>query len=164
MKKIILTTALAFLYVFAQAQSIQIKDLASSVGSWEGNLTYLDYSTGKPFTMLANLKISLTADERGLIMSYEYPKEPHANSTDTTSIAGAFFGKDKIVAFNKDSPAGFTLVTEVDGTDGNEDKQAILRHRYLLGKNTFTITKDVKFLGTDRWIKRSEYVFKKSNN
>ena len=42
------------------AQSFQIKDLATSVGNWEGNLTYLDYSSGKPFTMLANIKISLT--------------------------------------------------------------------------------------------------------
>ena len=64
----------------------QVKDLSNSVGSWEGKLTYLDYSSGKPFTMLANIKIDLTADKNGYIMGYEYPKEPQANSKDTTYI------------------------------------------------------------------------------
>jgi len=64
MKKVLLTSALVLLSLFANAQSIQVKELASSVGSWEGNLPYLDYSSGKPFTMLANIKISLTADSR----------------------------------------------------------------------------------------------------
>ena len=49
------------------AQSLQVKDLSNSVGSWEGKLTYLDYSTGKPYTMSANIKISLTTDFRGYI-------------------------------------------------------------------------------------------------
>ncbi|MEY2635651.1 MAG: hypothetical protein RLZZ197_127 [Bacteroidota bacterium] len=158
MKKVLLTSALVILCLFAKAQSIQVKDLAGSVGSWQGNLTYLDYSSGKPFTMLANIKISLTADSRGYIMAYEYPKEPHANAKDTTAIVGSFFGKDKIVEFKRDSAEGFTLVTEVDGEDGNENKKAILRHQYLLQKNTFTITKSVKFQGTDNWIKRNEYL------
>ena len=146
------------------AQSFQIKDLSSSVGSWEGNLTYLDYSSGKPFTMLANIKISLTADLKGYIMAYEYPKEPHANAKDTTAIVGSFFGKDKIVEFKRDSAEGFTLVTEVDGEDGNENKKAILRHQYLLQKNTFTITKSVKFQGTEKWIKRNEYLLSRAEN
>ena len=42
---------------FAKAQSVKVKDLSRSVGSWEGKLTYVDYSTGNPFTMLANIKI-----------------------------------------------------------------------------------------------------------
>jgi hypothetical protein len=58
------------------AQSLQVKDLSNSVGSWEGKLTYLDYSTGKPYTMSANINISLTENKNGYIMSYEYPKEP----------------------------------------------------------------------------------------
>ena len=132
MKKVLLTSALVLLSLFANAQSIQVKDIAGSVGSWKGNLTYLDYSSGKPFTMLANIKISLTADSRGYIMAYEYPKEPHANSKDTTAIVGSLFGNDKIVEFKRDSAEGFTLVTEVDGEDGNDNKKAVLRHTYLL--------------------------------
>jgi hypothetical protein len=163
MKKVLLTSALVMLCLFANAQSIQVKDLASSVGKWEGNLTYLDYSSGKPFTMLANINIGLTADKKGYIMAYEYPKEPHANAKDTTVVVGSFFGKDKIVEFKRDSAEGFTLVTEVDGEDGNEHKKAILRHQYRLQKNTFTIIKEVKFQGTEKWIKRNEYLLTRAS-
>jgi hypothetical protein len=49
----------------------------------------------------------------GYIMSYEYPKEPQANSKDTTFINGNLFGKAKIIEFRKANDGGFTLVTEL---------------------------------------------------
>ena len=164
MKNILLATGFLFLSLIVKSQSLQVKDLSSSVGSWEGKLTYLDYSTGKPFTMLANIKISLTADNKGYVMEYEYPKEPHANSTDTTSLIGNYFGKDKIVEFKKATDGGFTLVTELNGEDGNDHKKAVLRHRYQLQANTFSIIKDVKFEGTNNWIKRNEYLVHRKDN
>lgn len=144
------------------AQSFHIKDLAASTGSWQGKLTYLDYSSGKPYTMPANIKIRLTENMLGYIMGYEYPNEPHANSKDTTYVNGKLFGKDKIVEFTKDAAGGFTLVTEKEGEDGNDHKKAILRHTYKLKINTFSAVKDVKFDGTDKWIKRNEYQFVKA--
>ena len=164
MKNIIFAIGFLFLCLSANAQSLQVRDLSKSVGNWEGKLTYLDYSTGKPFSMLANIKISLTADNKGYVMSYEYPKEPHANSTDTTVITGHFFGKDKIVEFKKDSDGGYKMTTEVDGNDGNDNKTAVLRHTYLLQSNTYSIIKEVKFEGTDKWIKRNEYLLNRIGN
>jgi hypothetical protein len=158
MKNILFVTTFLFLTISANAQSVQVKDLSNSVGSWEGKLTYLDYASGKPFTMLANIKIGLTADKKGFIMVYEYPKEPHANSKDTTFIVGNYFGKDKIVEFKKESSGDYKMITEIDGNDGNDNKKAILRHTYLLKSKTFSIIKDVKFEGTDKWIKRNEYL------
>jgi hypothetical protein len=158
MKNILIATAFLLLCSSLKAQSVQVKDLSNSVGSWEGKLTYLDYASGKPFTMLANIKIGLTADNKGFIMGYEYPNEPHANSKDTTFIAGNYFGKDKIVEFVKDLDGGYKMITEINGNDGNDNKKAILRHTYLLKSKTFSIIKDVKFEGTDKWIKRNEYL------
>ena len=140
------------------AQSLQVRDLSNSVGSWEGKLTYLDYSTGKPYTMSANINISLTENKNGYIMGYAYPKEPQANSKDTTYIMNNLFGKDKIVEFKKEVDGGFTLVTEFAGEDGNDNKKATMRHTYILKLNTYSIIKDVKFEGTDKWIKRNEYL------
>lgn len=164
MKNILLATGFLFLSLIVKSQSLQVKDFLSSVGSWEGKLTYLDYSTGKPFTMLANIKISLTADNKGYVMEYEYPKEPHANSKDTTFTIGNYFGKDKIVEFKKATDGGFTLVTELDGEDGNDYKKAVLRHTYILKSNTYSIIKDVKFDGTNNWIKRNEYLVHRKGN
>ena len=161
MKKIVLLTLFTFFTSSSYGQHIQVKDLSKSIGFWPGKLTYLDYSSGKPFSMAANVTLSLTQDQKGFIMLYEYPKEPHANSKDTTYVMGNLFGKDRIVAFNKEQNGDFQLITEVEGEDGNENKKAVLRHTYLLKENHFSMVKDVKFVGTDRWIKRNEYVFKK---
>ena len=95
-------------------------------------------------------------------MGYEYPKEPQANSKDTTYVNGNFFGKDKIVAFKKDSGGGFILVTEIEGEDGNDHKKATLRHSYILKSNTYSIIKEVQFEGTGKWIKRNEYLLNRS--
>jgi hypothetical protein len=164
MKNVLFTTAFVLLCLYANAQSFQIKDLSNSVGSWEGKLTYLDYSTGKPFTMLANIRIGLTSDKKGYIMEYKYPKEPQANSIDTTYVIDNIFGKDKIVAFKKNSDGGFKMVTEVDGNDGNDNKKAVLRHIYLLKSNTFSVIKEVNFEGTDKWVKRNEYLLNRIGN
>ena len=158
MKNILLATALLFICCFVNAQSLQAKDLSNSIGSWEGKLTYLDYASGKPYTMSANIKIGLTADSKGYIFEYEYPKEPHANSKDTTFIVEDYFGKDLIVEFKKDLDGGYKMITEVGGNDGNDNKKAILRHTYILKSNTYSIIKDVKFEDTDKWIKRNEYL------
>jgi hypothetical protein len=162
MKKITLLVTFMLVLGYSNAQSCQIQDLSNSVGNWEGTLTYLDYSSGKPFTMLANIKISVTADKKGYVVGYEYPKEPHANSIDTTFIENNHFGKEKIESFTKDSKGGFTLITAMTGVDGNDNKQAILKHTYLLQSNTLTITKEVKFDGSAIWIKRNEYLFNKA--
>lgn len=97
-------------------------------------------------------------------MGYEYPNEPQANSKDTTYIVNKLFGKDKIVEFKKAADGGFKLVTEIEGIDGNDHKKAILRHTYLLNSNTFSVVKDVKFEGTDKWIKRNEYLLNRGEN
>jgi hypothetical protein len=72
MKKSFLILLLIIVFGNSKAQSVKVKDLSRSVGSWEGKLTYMDYSTGKPFTMLANIKIGLTKNYMGYIMAYEY--------------------------------------------------------------------------------------------
>ena len=164
MKNILFATAILFLCLSLKAQTIKIKDLSSSVGSWEGKLTYLDYASGKPYTMSANIKISLTTDRKGYVLGYEYPKEPHANSKDTTFIMGNYFGKDKIVEFKKESSGDYKMITEVDGNDGNDNKKAILRHTYLLKSKSFSIIKEVKFEGTNLWIKRNEYLLDRVGN
>jgi hypothetical protein len=164
MKKILFATVILFSCLSLKSQSVQVKDLSNSIGSWEGKLTYLDYASGKPYTMSANIKIVSTADSKGYIFEYEYPKEPHANSKDTTFINSNYFGKDKIVEFKKESSGDYKMITEIDGNDGNDNKKAVLRHTYQLTADTYSIIKDVKFEGANNWIKRNEYLLNRSKN
>jgi hypothetical protein len=159
MKKYLYATCFVLLSLATHAQSV--KDLASSVGTWEGKLTYLDYVSAKPYTMSAILKISLTQDKMGYIMGYEYPTEPHANARDTTYVTNNLFGKDKMIEFKTTTDGGFIFITEIEGEDGNDHKKAMLRHTYVLTANSYSIVKEVKFNNSDKWIKRNEYLLNK---
>ena len=53
-------------------------------------------------------------------------------------------------------------MTEIEGEDGNENKKAILRHTYQLISNTYSIKKEVKFEGSDIWVKRNEYLLNRA--
>jgi hypothetical protein len=64
MRKLFLFLAMVLAWGYSIGQSFQVKDLSNSAGRWEGKLTYLDYSSGKPYTMLANINIDLTSDKK----------------------------------------------------------------------------------------------------
>jgi hypothetical protein len=149
--------------VLAQTKkvSFQISTLSSSVGKWKGTLTYLDYSSANAYTMPAEIDISYTSNKTGYIRAYSYPNEPKANSTDTTYTkdSGKYFGKEKVISFVKNNSRDFTLITEFDDVDGNDKKEATIRHKYQLEGNSFIIRMDVKFKGTTNWINRHEYRF-----
>ena len=149
--------------ISAQTKNIQfqITSLASSTGHWTGSLTYLDYSSSNSYTMPADIDISYTSNKSGYIRAYSYPNEPKANSTDTTYTkeSGRYFGREKVISFVKSNSRDFTLVTEFDDVDGNDKKEATIRHKYQLEGNSFIIRMDVKFKGTINWINRHEYRF-----
>ncbi|MEO6819792.1 MAG: hypothetical protein ABI266_00785, partial [Ginsengibacter sp.] len=62
---------------------ISMKDFGTLSGSWQGSLTYLDYSSGKPFTMPADITVRRIKKSNKFIFSNIYPNEPNANSIDT---------------------------------------------------------------------------------
>lgn len=165
-RKQVLTLILVFnlmLQLTAQTSTyrFQISTLTSSVGHWQGTLTYLDYSSSKSYTMPAEIDISYTSNKTGYIRAYTYPNEPKANTTDTTYTkeSGKYFGREKVVSFVKSNSKDFTLITEFDDVDGNDKKEATIRHKYKLEGNSFIIRMDVKFKGTTEWINRHEYQF-----
>jgi hypothetical protein len=147
----------------SKTTTFTIANLAASAGEWKGTLTYLDYTSGKPYTMPANLMVAFTADKAGYILKHIYPDEPKANATDTTFFKDGKFGDEKVAEFDLKPSGEFTLITEHDGVDGNDNKPATLRHIYKLEGNSLLIKKEVKFKGNSTWIKRNEYLFTKEH-
>jgi hypothetical protein len=80
-------------------QSFKIKDLSASEGNWKGKLTYLDYSSGKPYSMSANIKINFTENKKGYIMAYEYP-----------AVLNNLYQKLNLSEMYKRSPATFYVM------------------------------------------------------
>lgn len=161
--RFILLFVSACVSITASGQSkdiVRTNDFANVSGAWKGSLTYLDDSSGKPFTTPANVNLRV-AGGRQVILAYEYPNEPKANGNDTLLV-----GKDGLlidgakVAFRELMEDGaIRVVTDNEGEDGNDHKKTIVRHIYILGKNSFQMRKEVKFDGADKWIMRNEYVF-----
>lgn len=138
-----------------------LKDFQKAEGRYQGTLTYLDYSSGKPYTMPANIEITQIKKTNQFIFSNAYPKEKSANSLDTMTISndGKYIDEELIISRKKLANGNTEIITKEKGIDGNDDKPAIIRHTYNFSKSTFSITKDIQFVGENAWIKRNEYLY-----
>ena len=166
MKKVIAQLVFIFLLTMngLEAQQTNIfttSDATLLCGSWKGSLTYLDYTSGKPYTMPANAVIMLLPNTNHLLVQMIYPDEPKANSKDTllvnafrTTIDGSAIVSRKLL------PNGAVeIITERKGIDGNDNKKATIRKTYTISKTQFINRKDVQFEGTNSWINRHEYSY-----
>lgn len=144
-------------------QQVRPEDLQAVVGSWEGNLSYLDYSSGKIFSMPANIEIGQLGKTPTFLYFNTFPEEMEANWTDTIRISedGQRIN-DEWVRFNVLRPDGIReIVTEVLGTDGNDEQPAMLRYSYLISPDIFVRHKEVQYVGTEEWFVRHEYRYTK---
>ncbi len=141
--------------------TINPEELETLLGEWKGGLTYIDYSSGKPYTMSANLKVKKGQTERQLFLYNIYPDEPQANSRNKLKISknGRQINNKKISSRREMGSGQVEITTEHKGRDNN--KNALIRNIYFLGSNQFIIRKEVRFQGSDEWIKRNEYYYKK---
>ena len=158
----ILVFILNITMVFTQTDiTISANDFDPLTGDWYGNLTYLDYSSNKPYTMPADLSISKIENENKLVMKSIYPDEPNANSTDTLVISpdGTMIDKETVTSVKQVDNGLTEVLTEYSGKDGNDNKPAIIRHTYRFNKDNFTISKDVQFEGESNWINRHVYSY-----
>ena len=142
-------------------QKTSVKDFDLLVGSWQGTLTYLDYSSGKPYKMSADIDIKRIEKTNKFIFSNIYPKEKSANSVDTVTISkdGKYIDKKLVKSRHKLPNGDIEIITEESGKDGNDNKQATIRNTYTFGKTNFTNRKDVQFEGETDWINRHEYSY-----
>ena len=146
----------------SQSESeISARDFDVIIGSWQGSLTYLDYTSGKPYTMPANLNVSRTEDANKFIFTSIYPDEPNANSSDTISISpkGERIGSERVKSRAVLLNGNVEIITEDSGQDGNDKKSATFRFTYVLGKTEFGIVKEVRFDGEEDWIERHQYSY-----
>src|SRR5690242_2619625 len=119
-------------YSYAQAPTITASDIHLLEGKWKGSLTYLDYSTQQPYTMPADVMIVYLPKSRALLFSNTYPNEPKANNTDTVIISENGQLVDNEAVQHKTTLADGTIeiTTAYTGTDGNDNKAALIRHTY----------------------------------
>lgn len=143
----------------AQTASISARDLKPLEGrQWTGTLTYLDYTSGKKTTIKSNIVVTHSnSDALSWTFEMYYPLEPAADGKDDVSLSldGRTFNGEAVIESSKLPGGILRVVTTAPGRDDNRD--ATIRHTYLIGKRTFSIRKEVKFDGTDGFIERNIY-------
>ncbi|MEO6404793.1 MAG: hypothetical protein ABIY51_14245 [Ferruginibacter sp.] len=151
----------ALLLLAQKPMTVTTMDMKTITGCWQGTLTYLDYTTNKPFSMAADLEISQLREEGKFIFANIYPKEPKANSFNTVVIAsdGKMIDGEYVKSKKRNADGSLEIITELTGKDGNDNRAAILRYTYNIGKNIYVHRKDVQFIGQKEWIKRHEYMY-----
>lgn len=112
------------------ALTVSVKDFKPAFGQWKGTLTYLDYTSGKPYTMPCNITLNpVNANPQQLVIAYEYPDEPKANGNNTLVISRD--GKmidDEMVVVKEKTGGLLKVITEKNGVEGNENRKALIRH------------------------------------
>jgi len=140
---------------------ISSDELNSLMGEWTGSLTYMDYSTNEPFSMPANVTVKPGKNHKQILLFYEYPNEPQANSKGkvTVSKEGSAINGNPLVSRENLENGSAQFTTETTGKDNNEN--ALIRNVYIVGEKRFIIRKEVKFENTEEWLQRNEFKFER---
>lgn len=165
--KIFLSLGLAIFSAGFSAQSNSkrlLKDIQKVSGSWKGSLTYLDYSSGKPYSMPAEVIIYRIEKTNKFLFSNIYPNEKNANSTDTIIVSsdGKYIDNELVKSRRKLNNGDIEIITENIGKDGNDNKPATIKHTYIFGNKVLKKRKDVQFTGDTKWINRHEYSYSRN--
>lgn len=157
--KVIIVIALFFSLDSYAQNTLTPEDLNILKGEWKGSLTYMDYSSGKPFTMPANVIVKEGKNENQLSLSISYPKETNANSKERITISkkGTYLNQHEVISKKRLSDGQVEIITEYSGKD--DKKKALIKNTYILSENLFVIRKEVKFDGTEDWLVRNEYKY-----
>ncbi len=162
--KNILTSLILTISLYSNSQvQITPEDLSAVIGQWEGNLTYLDYQSGNPYTMPANLVVEQGKDKNSLVMNYIYPNEPKANSSDKLKLSknGTLLNKHLVSSREELENGQIQIQTKHTGKDDN--KKALILYTYIMGREIFVMRKEVQFDNSGEWIKRSEFKYSRKD-
>lgn len=157
-----ITVLTLLFFVSPQAQNTLVaNDLKPLLGEWKGTLTYVDYSSNKPYTMPANLVVSQGKSENQVSLMYLYPNEPKANSKGKIKIGdqGKKLNNESVISREVLADGSVQITTSYNGKDNN--KEAMIKGVYILGKTICVIRKEVKYVNSDKWLKRNEYSFQR---
>ena len=159
----LLIGSLSFGSVSIKEAKIQRDDVQLLTGAqWAGTLTYLDYRSNKKVSIPANLSVKPNGDDKwSWVFEYQYPDEPHANSSEIIRLSkDGRSMNDEVVLERTSLPEGTVrFVTEKKGKDNN--RSATFRYTYLLNAKNFSIKKEVRYENENQFFERNEFSWKR---
>jgi hypothetical protein len=170
MKNILIILSLFFYAQTVVFSQVKTEDFAFMQGNWTGVLEYTDYQDDKTKVQLNTVATcALMFDKMMIHFTYTEPDgRPvyekmaiYARKKDDLIQFGSI--KMKVVKnlVQREPTVKGLLVLEVEGEDN--DKKAMIRETINYTKDSFSITKQVRYMSENQWITRHEYRFKKEN-
>jgi hypothetical protein len=137
------------------------------VGSWEGELEYLNYGDDQSLVRLPT-RLDVRPEEDGDALTFEFSYEEPDGSLGTSrerlreTERGVYFGGLwQIEERQFDEPSGtYRLVLKREGDDN--DRKATIRNVVEAEPGRLTITKFVRYDGSEKELQRNQYRFKSS--
>ncbi len=145
--------------MLAQADDSALAALKASAGTWEGELYYLDYQSGKRFGIPMRIDAEMTPDGATLVrrLTFTDPgRMVHAVNLatidrDSGELVEAYFREGRgellsysIVGVEYASETQWRVVYQQDGED--DDRPARIRHTMARDGALMTSSKEVRFL------------------
>lgn len=166
--KFSLLSFLLFLGVFLNAQvpSVTSNEFQQLVGEWDGSLTYVDYRDDKSNIKLKCNMIASWKGNKGTIkIGFTEPN----GKIIYDKVKLNLLKQGKVVKFDGEKyqvnslkkVKGFQLVMSCISKDNN--RVADIKQFLNINESSITITKKVKYKGTEDFFLRNEYVLNRVN-
>ena len=158
----LLSIGLLFSDVSAQVK-VKNKELKSLAGNWEGELEYLDYQNDKSKTRLKLRSVNTFKDgkvSQAIVYLEPNGKEVKSSGSFALSPDGRAIVEEKMTwtitknSFDKQGKTR-TIVYETKWKDN--DRNADLRETMIVGKNAFSVTKEVRYENTPDFFVRNTH-------
>jgi hypothetical protein len=138
-----------------------LKDFQNLIGCWQGSLNYAGTIIRKPFSTTAGLIVKQAGNSDTLLFVNLYTKNAYENVTDTITISidGRRVNNDTIKSKRYTNEGSIEIITEAQGFDHDNNKAAIVRKTYTIGKRFYTYKKQVQPEGETDWLDSEEFKY-----
>ncbi|MBC8084238.1 MAG: DoxX family membrane protein [Hymenobacter sp.] len=145
---------------------VAMQELKAIAQQWDGSLTYLDYTTKKPVTLVTILN-GMQSGPQELVLDFIY-QEPEGGqvkgydkvrlSADGTRI---IWDGTPLQISRKTHPPDQTLELVLEGRGLDDNKKCFIKRTIVLGTCQFSVLKEVKYDGALAFITRNKYQFQR---
>lgn len=142
------------------AASVKDKDLEVLISDqWKGELTYIDYTSGKRTSIASEMKIARQKKD-SYIFEYIYTYEPNKSNKMKVKIQeeGTILNDQKVTSVQQEGEY-LVIKTEKQGKDNGKKVWFVFTYRF--NEKMLSMKKEYRLLGSDELNFRNEYVFRK---
>lgn len=141
--------------------TISPAEFKNLTGCWQGTLNYSGTVIRKPFTTRAELVFKQIQASNSFRFLHIYTANPNENVADTITISkdGKKLNDATIKSKRTTKDGSLEIITEAAGFDHDNDKAAIIRQTYTIGKSLYTYKNQVQLEGQTDWLDRKEFKY-----